>query len=274
MGNRRMVFLLLLFSLFCSFGNAEIRVVSLSPSVTHAISLMGGKENLVGCTAYCSKEDRRNVPIVSTLLKASIEKIVSLKPNIVFSSPLCSKKDIRLLQSMGIKVVEIPTPKSFAEIGSQFREIASYIGREKEADKILSSYTHRIDTLKKIVEKHQGEKKKVLFQVSIEPIYVALPETYLGEMLSSSGGENIASSNCYAVVGREFIVAKNPDAIFISADSIMGKREINEWNKFSSMKAVREENLFLIDPNLCCIYTLDNYFFTLKQMVELLYRNK
>ena len=47
------ILIVLLLAGFSVFAQDVKRVISLAPSITENIYLVGGKEKLVGCTSYC-----------------------------------------------------------------------------------------------------------------------------------------------------------------------------------------------------------------------------
>lgn len=101
---RKIVLFLSIATVLTVHGQPYKRIVTLAPSFTQSIYYLGAQDNLVGCTSYCDVAKDDNKEIVASAIKANIEKIISLKPDLVLASGLTNPKDTELLRKMGIKV--------------------------------------------------------------------------------------------------------------------------------------------------------------------------
>ncbi|HNX56771.1 MAG TPA: helical backbone metal receptor, partial [Prolixibacteraceae bacterium] len=86
---KKIVFLSILL-IVCLFAQAQEakRIVSLVPWMTKSLYLMGEQGRLVGCTNYCPVEATDKIPVVATAVNVNIEKLLMLKPDLVFASSL------------------------------------------------------------------------------------------------------------------------------------------------------------------------------------------
>lgn len=101
-------FLLLFFSLLLTSAAAE-RVISLSPNLTEAICLIGGKSLLAGRTDSCTTPSSvTGIPSVGKFLSPSPERIAALAPTLVVSTPQPGRGTAQLLASLKIRFVELP----------------------------------------------------------------------------------------------------------------------------------------------------------------------
>ena len=90
-------FLLLFFSLLLTSAAAE-RVISLSPNLTEAICLIGGKSLLAGRTDSCTTPSSvTGIPSVGKFLSPSPERIAALAPTLVVSTPQPGRGTAQLL---------------------------------------------------------------------------------------------------------------------------------------------------------------------------------
>jgi len=62
------------------------RVVSLLPSLTVSLQALGARDRLVGATRWCRVEEGPAVVRVGDMLRPDLEKIVSLRPDLVLAS--------------------------------------------------------------------------------------------------------------------------------------------------------------------------------------------
>ena len=64
------------------------RVISLSPALTDVVYFVGAGKKLCGVTVFCKAPE--NLERVGGIVNPSIEKIVSLKPDVVLATNLTS----------------------------------------------------------------------------------------------------------------------------------------------------------------------------------------
>jgi iron complex transport system substrate-binding protein len=88
----------------------------------------------------------------------------------------------------------------------------------------------------------------------------------MDDYIKFCGAENIAADLSNGIVGREFVVAKNPDYIFIVSMGVAGDHEKEQWSRFSQMNAVRQNNIHILDSRIACEPTPENFIKTLRLM--------
>ncbi len=100
----------LIFIFFFSFTYAENnRIISIAPNVTEMLYFIGKGDRLIADTTACSyPSDALLLPKIGDIWSINIEKIVSLKPDLVIASYSGNSKDqIERLESLGIKVITL-----------------------------------------------------------------------------------------------------------------------------------------------------------------------
>ncbi|OGR41859.1 MAG: hypothetical protein A2X35_11140 [Elusimicrobia bacterium GWA2_61_42] len=107
------------------------RAVSLMPSYTEIIFELGAGKELVGISNFCNwPPETAGIEKTGDYLRPNIEKVYSLKPDVVFSGAWASASSAKQLSGMGIKVVQLQEEKSAADIFSTIRLIAAELGRK------------------------------------------------------------------------------------------------------------------------------------------------
>ncbi len=246
------------------------RIVSLAPSFTQSILHLEAMDNLVGCTSYCKIADAGKVEVVASAVKANIEKIIGLKPDIVLASGLTNPKDIELLRKVGIKVEVICSPKSFREVCDQFMQMGVWTGKTEEARKIVEESRRTVEGI--VLKNSRRPAKKIFFQVGANPIFSVVPNTFMDDFITLLGAKNIASGLTHGTVTREFVIANNPDYIFIATMGIT-EEEMKTWENYSSLTASRKGQIYSIDSDMAC-QPIPIYFAeTLKEMDRLIWQN-
>lgn len=263
---------LILFSLIVFIPQALLaaRIVSLVPSITQAIILLDANDQLVGITSFCPKVGNKNVEIVASAIDANVEKIVSLKPDVVFTSSLTKIQTIESFKKLGIRVVNLDYPTSYDDICNQFAEIAKVVGKEPFAAKILEEQKERLNMLKSKIT--GNDQPTVFLEIGAKPLFTVVPNTFMHDLIVYSGGKNIAGNLTKGSVTRELVLVRDPDYLFIVTMGLVSQEELKIWNQYKNLKAVRNKHVFLLDPEKACTPTPVNFVDTVEEMIRLMWR--
>ncbi|MZP66227.1 MAG: ABC transporter substrate-binding protein [Bacteroidales bacterium] len=243
------------------------RIVSLTPSITRSIYQLEEEDRLAGCSSYCVVEEKDSVIVAGSVVGPDIEKIVSLKPDLVILSEFISENDVKTLEKFGLRIEIFRSPESFDELCSQFIRLGQLIDKEKEAERIAADIKNEVLLLSDELEQ-RSPKPGVFMQIGSSPIFTVLPGTYMDDYIKFCGAENIAADLTNGIVGREFVVAKNPDYIFIVTMGVAGNHEKEQWSRFSRMNAARQNNIHILDSRIACEPTPENFINTLRLMAD------
>lgn len=244
----------------------QIRIVSLTPSITESLYILGEQKNVVGITTFCrriSKEQK----IVGTYLEANIEEIVKLKPDIVFVSKEGLKKEVvENLEKFNIKVKVFEPVNSYEDIKNQLLEIGVVINKKDKAKKIIDEYEQKIKRFLK-----PKKYLKVLCILSLQPIIVVSNNSYIGEIINYAGGFNIVSSKLkYPQMNLEEIIKLAPDVIILPSMGMEEKEVKNFFVKYKEIPAVKNNKIFVLNSNILCQPTIKNFYLAVKQLSEIL----
>jgi ABC-type Fe3+-hydroxamate transport system substrate-binding protein len=239
------------------------RIVSLTPSITQSIYQLKATDNLVGCSSYCQTADSDSIVVAGSVIGPDIERIVSLRPDLVIVSDLVSDNDVETLERFGLRIELFPSPHSYEEICSQFVRVGRLTGKEKEAVMIVEASKAEVNELSR-KRAQRSRKPGIFIQIGASPIFTVIPGTYMDDYISFSGGTNIAGELTSGVVGREFVVAQDPDFIFIVTMGIAGEAEKEQWRLFNRMKAAAGNNIHIIDSEIACQPTPETFTQTLR----------
>ncbi len=189
------------------------RVVSLSPAVTDIVSYLGEGKRLVGVTVFCRGSVCKGKERVGGIVNPNVEKIYSLRPQLVLSTTLTPKEVLEKIEKLGIQVKSFRL-LSLEDLERTVNEISQLFGKGKRGEDLIS-------LLKAESKKHLSclKGKRVVVLVSIRPFYAAGNGSYLGELLSLSGAL-IPVSGYFVPISAEGIEELNPDLIIV-----VGRRE-------------------------------------------------
>lgn len=249
------------------------RIVSLGPLNTENVYLLGAEERLIANTVYCVKPPAaKEKEKIGTLLQANIEKIVSLKPDLVLATSLTRPRQIAKLESLGIKVVQFAQPANFDDICEQFIELGRLLGREKKARAIVDEARR---TVASIYQKTADQpRKKVFLQVGTRPLFSSVANSFTNDFIILGGGQNIAQRNLQGIYSREKVVAQNPDLIIVAimgTEGVSGENEKQKWTRYASINAVKTDNIHIVDPNLVCSPSPQTFVRALRKITSLIH---
>lgn len=271
MMNSRKILVVILFALMgaCIYPQSSQRIVSLAPSLTTMIYLLDAGNKLVGCTNYCEEAVRDNKSVVASAIEVNVEKVFLLKPDLVVTTTLTKPATIEALEKLGIKVKVLPTPRSYDEICSQLIEIAKPIDEEPLARSIVEKQKARLNLLMKRIP--NGKKPKVFFEIGANPLYTVIPNTFMDDYITFSGGENIASDLKKGTITRENVLLKNPDVIVIVTMDAVGLEEKTIWENYHNMNASKNGRIFIVESNKACSPNPVTFVDVVEQLIKLMY---
>lgn len=233
----------------------EQRIVSIAPATTEILFSLGLDEEIVGVTTFCDyPEETRNKEKVGTFSQPTIERILSLRPDIVFATGLEQASVVDKLRRVGLNVY-VSDPASFKELFRSIRKIAKIVHREKKADALIGQMESRIKRINDKVKLIPQEKRlSVFIEIGIDPLMTAGRGSFVDELITLAGGINIASdlSRSYSYFSSEQVLRRNPDCIILGyMDKEWDKAEVKSRLGWENIAAVKNNRIYSdIDPNL------------------------
>ncbi|MBE5855934.1 MAG: ABC transporter substrate-binding protein [Lachnospiraceae bacterium] len=207
------------------------KIISMAPSTTQVLVDLGLGDKIVACDTYsfASYGDSLTADIPQfDMMTPDQEQIVALGADVVFTSGMSSKDGDDAFASVreaGICVADIPSSASLADIQEDIRFIGKVVGKEAEADALVSQMQTVMDEIAEVAATiADDEKKTVLFELftpsaDSPTIYTCGSNTYIDEMISLIGAKNVAGEekDQWPALTEEAAVGMNPDVI-LTAD--------------------------------------------------------
>jgi iron complex transport system substrate-binding protein len=250
--------ILLCLSLFCcSAVHSESenllphRIISLGPTITEKLYLLGVEQRIVGVTIYCTRPSEAALKEkVGNVTHGSVEKIIRLKPDLVLATALTDSRFIEKLRRAKIRTAVFPEPKSFKELNEQFRKLGKMVGREGEAYRIAALADRKVKAISDGVAVRS--KARVFCQIGAQPLFAAVGDTLLNDFIERANGINRARTVKIGFYNREEVIRQNPHVIIIVTMGIAAEREKQTWRRFKSIDAVRNGRIFIMDAYRTC----------------------
>lgn len=228
---------------------APRRLVTLAPSLTEIVFLLGRQETLAGVTRYCNFPPAASkLPRIGGVADPDVERIVAAAPDLV----LCTtdgnpKEKVQALEALGIPCF-CTEPQDLAGIFAAIDRIGALIGvpgRARRETQALRGRAARASV------RNGAPEPRILFVVSTSPVIAAGKKTFMDELIRASGARNAAESYAarYPRLTVEDLIARAPDLIVIAAMAGVEKfpPELTRWKE---VPAFRDGAVVTLDGDL------------------------
>jgi iron complex transport system substrate-binding protein len=231
------------------------RIISLAPSNTEVLFAVGAGPQVVGLTEYCNypPEAQQGREIVGGFSadSLSVEKIVALKPDLVFAAGAVQQQVSDALQAAGIPVFNFD-PKDFAGIYADIRTAGALTGNVAQAEQVAADMQARVDKVTATAaDIPQDQRVKVFYEVWDEPLMTAGPSTFIGQLIEMAGGANIFADvqEQYPTVSSEAVVARAPQVIVgpSSHGEGLSVERISGRPGWAGLQAVKDGRIVIVD---------------------------
>ncbi len=229
------------------------RIVSLAPSITETLFALGLDKEIVGVTTFSDyPEAARSKPRVGSFVNVSLEKVVSLNPDLIIGTADGNKKEmIEQLKRIGFPVYMI-NPANLEEIFEMVLDIGRITGRDNAAKDLVHSLRERVNA---VVSRTAGLKKpRIFYQMGIDPIVTVGRDTLHNMLITLAGGINISGEETakYPRYSIEEIIIKKPEIIIVSS---MKKGEdfariVDKWKRWKNIPAVKNNRIYVLESDL------------------------
>jgi iron complex transport system substrate-binding protein len=249
------------------------RIVSLGSYLTEGLFLLGVQDRIVGVTTYCTRPpEAQKKEKAGSIVEVNIEKVISLRPDLVLTTPLTNVKAKSKLRQLGMNVVDFAQVKDFSQICDQFLKLGSLVNQTEKAKQIVSQAQDKVKALNQSILNRP--RQKVFIQVGSKPLFTMNKDFFVNDLIKLAGGINIAENTPTGIYSREKVVELNPDIIIIAAMGITAEDEKQIWNRYPTINAVKHQRIYCIDPNIICNPIPDNFANTLKLIVDFLHKGQ
>jgi iron complex transport system substrate-binding protein len=221
---------------------APQRIITMLPSLTETVCVLGHCNQLVAVDDFSDwPQQIESLPRVGGLDDAHVEKIVSLKPDVVLLAG--SSRVAGRLQALGLKVVSFE-PKTAADVHANLQKIGDLLGEHDAAERVWKQMNDEIDAAARSVpESRRGVR--VYFEVATGP-YGASEISHMGELLTRLHAVDVVPGRLGSVpkLNPEFVVRADPEIIIVSASDVSEMRLRPGWSR---VRAVRDDHICALD---------------------------
>ena len=230
------------------------RIVSLIPAVTEMLFAIGAGPQVVAVSSFDEyPPEVARLPRVGALLDPDLERILSLRPDLVVVYD--SQADLRKQLERASIPIFVYKHAGLADVTDTIRQIGAAIGRDEDAAAVVAGIEGHLGRIRAAVAGRARPRALLVFgrdAMTLRGIYASGGVGFLHDMLGAAGGENVFADVRQQSVQAtaELILARKPEVIIEFRPGRMAPdreaQEITAWSALASVPAVRNKRIVLL----------------------------
>jgi iron complex transport system substrate-binding protein len=225
---------------------AAARVVSLAPANTEMAYAVGGGSKMVAGTSYDDyPAQAKALPKIGDFASPSVEKIVSMQPDLVLAAGGIQAGLRSKLENLGVQVYVVD-PTTLDQTMVDLHNLGVLMGTSGMADALVAKMKADI---KAVTDKVASlPKPTVFFEVYPKPLMTTGKGTFIDDLITLAGGDNIAAGagSGYLNFSNEVLFKDNPDVYIAPIGSQADPGQISKRPGYDQLKAVVDKRVFTI----------------------------
>ncbi len=261
------------------------RIVFLNASNLEIFTSIGGKA--VGRPTSNSypddvKESLQGIPEVGQIHAPNLEKIMSLKPDLVVGTNVPFHVMLRKPLEMAGVPLYLNMINSYEDVLKSVDEFGKLAGKEKEAAAKHAEIERDYAELTKDVQKGKGPKVLIIFGAP-DSFNMSTKMSFSGDLVERLGGINIANKaenvkdSSFIPLSMEFVAKENPDVVMLitmgGSKEILEKLRANMRDNviWHDVNAVKNNRVYQLPPSLFTVNPGTHTIDAMKIMKEYMY---
>jgi iron complex transport system substrate-binding protein len=242
-----------LLALAASAAAEAHRIVSVIPATTEMLFAMGAGDRVVAIGTY----DRfpppaMRLPRVGALLDPDVERILSLRPDLVVVYE--TQADLRTQLERARIPFFLYRHRGLSDITETIRALGARIGMADRADALAGSLESRIADLRAKIADRRRPRTLLVFgreRGTLRGIDASGGVGFLHDMVEAAGGTDVLSDvrQQSVTMSTEMVLARAPEVIIELRYSRENgtSRDMSAWQALGSVPAVRSHRVYLLE---------------------------
>lgn len=213
------------------------RIVSLLPSLTESLCVLGACERLIGTDRYSNWPARvLALPKLGGLEDPQLERIVALRPDVVVLAP--SDRLVERLDALGVPMLVVDA-KTHADVARSLALLASLIGTPAAAAPLQARLQSELAAAAaRVPASLRGQR--VYFEIDASP-YGAGPGSFIGETLARLGLRNALPPELgpFPKLNPELVVRLQPELVMAEQHLLEAMPQRPGWGALRALQGGR-----------------------------------
>jgi cobalamin transport system substrate-binding protein len=227
------------------------RIISIIPATTEMLFAMGAGDRVVAIGSYDKFPlEVEKLPRVGALLDPDVERIISLRPDLVVLYG--TQQDLRA-QLERAQIPYFPyVHKGLPDISETIRALGARVGVGARANALAAKLEQQIQGVRAKVASRPRVKTLVVFgreRGTLRGIDASGGYGFLHDMLEAAGGINVlADIKTQAVqMSTEMVLARAPEVILeLQYGRDNSRADLKPWDTLATVPAVRNKRVYLL----------------------------
>lgn len=233
------------------------RIVALAPHVVENLYSAGAGDRLVAAVDFADYPPQaKSLPRIGAFNTVSLEGILASKPDLV----------VTWLSGNGLSIVEqlrrlnIPVyadePETLEDIARSIQDLGRLAGTEQASEAAAADFSARLEALREGAA--DAPPLSVFYQVWHQPLQTVNDQHIISDVLALCGARNVFgdAATLAPVISLESVLERNPDVILASGPDGNRPGGLDQWRRFSGLRAVQNNNLMFVPADYMQRHTL------------------
>lgn len=226
------------------------RVVALAPHIVEVVYAVGSGDRLVGAVDHADyPADAQTKPRVGSYVAFSTEAVLRLQPDLVLAWYSGNgPQRVAQIKALGIPVY-YTEPRKLEDIGNSMEKIGILTG-SSTAQQARQQFD---ETLNELTAAYASQQPlSVFYQVWNSPLQTVSDEHMISDIIRRCGGHNVfaATPTLAPQISVESVLRLDPQVIVASGMAEERPDWLDDWRRWSSLRAVKNEQLKFIPPDI------------------------
>jgi iron complex transport system substrate-binding protein len=232
------------------------RIVSMAPTHTELLFLLGLEKEVLGVTSYCTyPEAAKQKEKIGGFAEFDIEKIIAADPDLVLSLGTIQLPAVKELEKRGKKVFWI-YPRTVSDIMASFERVGQLAGKGREAKQLREKLEKKVKTVRDSLGDLPDNKRPTIFRVmGINPPATIGADSFQSDAFYLAGGKNafVDVRKDFFEVDANELIKRDPDVIVVcGSDEKAMKQKLSASPVYEKLTAVKKGSVLVIPCDLTC----------------------
>ncbi|HKP46406.1 MAG TPA: cobalamin-binding protein [Pyrinomonadaceae bacterium] len=231
-------------------GSYPRRIICLTEETTETLYLLGAQDRIVGVSGYTVRPpEARSKPRVSAFINAKFDKILALKPDLVFAFSDLQADIAAELIRRGVNVMTF-NHRGVTEILEMILTVGRIVGLVERAEQLVVTLQTELEAIAASASRFE-RRPRVFFEEWADPLISGI--RWVDELIEIAGGVPVFPElrNCKAatnrVVSSADVTARNPEIIIASwCGRQVKKNIIRQREGWGEIAAIANDDIYEI----------------------------